>query len=166
MRGGCFGQRSSIGADFEAVTTVRGLQVVHLATSQPKDPLHRGRHVLVETVWKLDHDDGTLSWCPQETAHDGSPGLTPHLAQYDLHTEEASTGLSAEKAGSSASTGFGTRPVCVCDDRDRDVPARACAAQLLPGLKSSWPRRSTSPRKMDCKFSKSPGLGRQVDSSM
>jgi hypothetical protein len=50
-----------------------------------KHALHRSRDVLVETVGKLDDDDGALSGRSQETPDDSSTGLTAYFAKDYFH---------------------------------------------------------------------------------
>jgi hypothetical protein len=67
------------------------LQVVGVEPVLPaqlKHALHRSRDVLMQTVGKLDDDDGALARRPQKTADDSTPGLTAYFAKDDFHASK------------------------------------------------------------------------------
>ena len=74
--------------NLEAIAAVCGLQVIGILpvlSAQLKHALHRSRDVLMQTVRKLDDDDGALARRPQQTPNDSATRLPAYFAKDDFH---------------------------------------------------------------------------------
>lgn len=85
------------GPHFQPITAVGGLQEEHIVTRQAQDALHWRRDVLVEAVWKLDHDDRPVTRCSDEPSRDDATTFAPEFPQHHVHENEASTGPTVGK---------------------------------------------------------------------
>jgi hypothetical protein len=71
-------------ADFEAITTVDGLDVEDVFRGKAQHALDGSRYVLVHSVGELNHDDGAFTRRSNQTTGDSSRASTK-LPQHDLH---------------------------------------------------------------------------------
>ena len=71
-------------ADFEAITTVDGLDVEDVFRGEAQHALDRRRYVLMHSVGELNHDDGAFTRRSNQTTGDSSRASTK-LPQHDLH---------------------------------------------------------------------------------
>ena len=55
-----------------------------------KHALHRRSDIFVQSIRKLNDDNGALAWGPQQPPNHRSAGLAPYLAKHNLHTSEVS----------------------------------------------------------------------------
>lgn len=84
-----FGDRALSLADLEPIPGVRGLDVEDVAAGEAQHSAHGRRHVLVEAVRELDHDDRATTRRSHEPADDGTSTIA-ELPQHDLHDAQRS----------------------------------------------------------------------------
>jgi hypothetical protein len=114
-----------VGPNLEAVSAVRGLQVVGVLSAKLKHALHRSGDVLVEPIRELDDDHRAFSGRAQQTPDYRSTRFAAYFAKDDFHASKlAQTPVSAKRARKNPAFSY--------------IRESCAAAQSLPPL----PRRT------------------------